>query len=107
MEANLPIWSDLPHFPFTPVILALMTPITGIELDEVSPYQQVQDLGDKKLLLIHSQADDKIPYENSLLIYEHAGENADIWLTDESGHIDSFPDNPDDYERRVLEFLNK
>lgn len=109
LEENLPYWSGLPSFPFTPLIINIIPYLSGIEADQVSPYRAVGNLGENRLLLIHSKGDEPIPYSNSERIYDSASnkEQVEVWLTEEGGHIESFLTDQLEYEERVLAFLRK
>lgn len=107
LEENLPYWSDLPSFPFTPLIINIIPFLSGIVADEVSPYRAVESIGTNRLLLIHSTGDEPIPFQNSQRIYDavQTKEQVDIWITGVGGHIESYLTDQLEYEERVLEFL--
>lgn len=107
LEVNLPHWSELPSFPFTPIILAILPVMAGVDVDAVSPYRAVEHLDGKKLLLIHSKADEAIPYTESKRIYESAQGKGDVdlWLTEKGEHVQSYVTDREAYERRVLNWL--
>lgn len=109
LVSNLSKWSNLPEFPFTPVIMATIPVISGVHPENVNPLKAVAALGDKRLLLIHSKDDESIPCANSQMLYDAVRDkaNAEIWLTDKAGHVESFVYCPDEYETRVAAFLKK
>lgn len=109
LQTNLPVWSNLPGFPFTVEIMALFPIIERMDPKKVSPYKVVNSIGNKKLFLIHSKDDKSIPYENSLQIYNSIGDksNVQLWLTDKADHIRSYLLYKNEYENRVITFLNK
>jgi len=106
LRQNLPIWTDLPSFPFTPVILFILPLVIGVDVDAVSPYQAVEKLADQRLLLIHTREDDTIPYTESQRIFQAApADGAELWLPDEGGHTEAYLHYPQEYEEKVLRFL--
>lgn len=107
LGVNLPHWSGLPSFPFTPIILAILPVMAGVDVDAVSPYQAVEQLDGKKLLLIHSKADEAIPYTESERIYQSAQGKGDVdlWLTEKGEHVQSYVTDQKAYEQRVLNWL--
>lgn len=109
LETNLPVWSNLPSFPFTAEIMSLFPVIERMDPKKVSPYKAVNNIGNKKLFLIHSKDDKAIPYENSVQIYNSVGNksNVQLWLTDKADHIRSYLLYKNEYENRVISFLNK
>jgi len=109
LQTNLPIWSNLPNYPFTAEIMSLFPVVEKMDPKKVSPYKAINNLGSRKLLLIHSKDDKSIPYENSVQIYNSVRDksNTELWLTDKADHIRSYLLYKNDYENRVISFLNK
>lgn len=107
LESNLPYWSDLPHFPFTFIIMNTLPLLTGIDVDEVSPRKAMESL-DTPVLLIHGAGDEAIPYQNSEEIYSKAKSgNAELWIPEGSDHVKSYADHSEEYLHRVLQFLEQ
>lgn len=107
LETNLPHWSHLPSFPFTPVILDFWAPIlSGLDASEVSPINAVKHFNGP-ILLIHSTADEAIPDSNSLAIYHKYKNHKNIRLItfDEASHTESFLLFPDRYKKALLNFF--
>lgn len=105
LESNLPYWSDLPHVPFTFVIMNTLPVLTGIDVSQVSPREAIKEL-ETPVLLIHGDGDQAIPYSNSEEIYMNAqAGNAQLWITQGSDHVKSYPDYSEQYVERVLDFL--
>lgn len=109
LKVNLPVWSNLPNVPFTTEIMSLFRILERMDPKKVSPYKAVNNLGNRKLLLIHSKDDKAIPYENSKQIYNSVRDKSkvELWLTDKADHIRTYLLYKDEYENRVITFLNK
>lgn len=109
LKTNLPVWSDLPSFPFTHQIMSLLPILERMDPKIVSPYKSISNLGDREVLIIHSKDDKSIPYENSIQIYNSIKDksNAQLWLTDKADHIRSYLLYKNEYENKVINFLNK
>jgi uncharacterized protein len=109
LNTNLPHWSHLPSFLFTPIIMHSIPLIAGIDMTKVSPFHVVAKLGSRPLLLIHSKADDTVPYQNSERIYQAIPDKShtELWLTEKAGHIKTYLLQKKAYEARVLDFLDK
>ena len=106
LSANLPVWSDLPSFPFTPMILYGLPLVIGVDVDAVSPYRAVEKFTDKRLLLVHTKEDEAIPYTESQRIYQAApADTAELWLLDNGGHTEAYLHYPEEYEEKILAFL--
>lgn len=107
LEVNLPYWSNLPNFPFTFIIMHTLPVIMGIDVDQVSPRESVKQIT-APLLLIHGDGDRAIPYDNSQEIYTNAvSDTVELWIPEGSGHVKGYADYPDEYKRRVLQFLDQ
>jgi fermentation-respiration switch protein FrsA (DUF1100 family) len=110
LQVNLPHWSNLPSYPFTPVILATIPMLAGVDIESVSPYEEIEKLGShQSILIIHSKDDEAIPYENSVKIYEAAPDEAevDLWLTEGADHVRTYLVDKKAYEEKILSFLKK
>ncbi len=107
LKENLPVWSNLPNFPFTPIIMKSMVMMYDLKPEEVSPYKSASKLEDRNLMLIHSKDDTSIGYENSQIISSYVKDKSkvEVWLTEKARHIESYLMEPQEYEKRVVDFL--
>jgi dipeptidyl aminopeptidase/acylaminoacyl peptidase len=104
---NLSVWSDLPEFPFTPIILTIIPIMTGLEMDEVSPRESVKNI-QAALLLIHGDGDTSIPNTNSKELLQNSVQtNTELWIPGGSGHVKGYSDYPEEYSDRVIQFFNR
>jgi pimeloyl-ACP methyl ester carboxylesterase len=69
------------------------------------PIQVIKTIAPRPLFLIHGKADEMIPTSHSTLLYETAGEPKQIWLPEQGRHADVHRFYPEEYERRVVEFI--
>ncbi|WP_404354459.1 alpha/beta hydrolase [Exiguobacterium aurantiacum] len=105
LETNLPVWSDLPNFPFTPVIMTVTPWFTGLDADVVKPIDDMAQI-EAPVLLIHSQGDDAIPVSESEQLAV-AGEDVELWVTENDGHVQSHRSFQTEYRQTVFEFLER
>lgn len=105
LKVNLPVWSDLPSFPFTPTILTIMPLITDLDPKEASPISVLDDVAPRPILFIHNEGDTSIPYTESERMVETHPDIFSFWLTDGEGHVKSFKQNKEAYIERVDEFF--
>jgi dipeptidyl aminopeptidase/acylaminoacyl peptidase len=109
LKDNLSKWSGLPNFPFTPLILNVWVPIvTGVHADGFRPIEALAKFNGP-ILLIHSKADSKIPYADSQTIYDTYKDKKDIDLVTfaRSDHTMAFVDEPETYEKAILDFFKR
>lgn len=105
LETNLPVWSDLPNFPFTPVIMTVTPWFTGLDADVVKPIDDMAQIA-APVLLIHSQGDDAIPVSESEQLAK-AGEDVELWVTENDGHVQSHRSFQTEYRQTVFKFLER
>jgi fermentation-respiration switch protein FrsA (DUF1100 family) len=109
LKENLSFWSKLPKRPFTPMIMNSMRKLLKIDPHEVSPIKNVKNGKGKSFFLIHSKSDEAIPYAESEKIIQRisSGHHKELWLTEGVEHINSYLVFKEEYEQRVLRFLNE
>lgn len=106
LEANLSVWSDLPQFPFTPLILALLPPVLDVDPAAVDPLSAVDRIYPRPVLFIHNEADDAIPYTESERMWQKHPDRFEFWKPAEGGHVGTYKTYPEDYIRRIVAFFD-
>ena len=106
LETNLPVWTGLPDFPFTPVIIRTIPIITELDPNEASPITQVKTLYPRPVLFIHAKGDSYIPYTESVKMVENYSDKFQLWTPDGSEHVKAYVDYQEEYLERVFAFLN-
>lgn len=107
LQENLPQWTGLPRFPFNWLILTLCPILLGANPREVKPYLAVKK-AKKPIFFIHGTGDSTIPSDNSERLRALATDKkASIWFVPHAGHVRSFALVPDEYAKRVIDFLEK
>ncbi len=105
LKVNLPVWSDLPNFPFTPLILTLMPIISDLDPKDASPISVLDDIAPRPVLFIHNKGDDSIPYTESEKMMEKHPDVFELWLPDGDGHVKAYKQNKAEYIDRVDSFF--
>ena len=105
LRDNLSKWSELPDFPFTPLIMTEIPLVTGIDPSKVRPVEAIRKLRDVPILLVHAENDDLVPYENSVALKEASGsDKTELWTTPGDGHIGAYNYDPQQYVKKVTDF---
>ncbi len=78
---------------------------TGYTLDDVSPMDVIGEIAPRPILLIYGSEESALPQGRSLL--ELAGENAELWVVPGAHHGDYLSVAPDEFESRVIGFLDR
>ncbi|AYK05599.1 alpha/beta hydrolase [Brevibacillus laterosporus] len=108
LSNNLPVWTRLPSFPFTSIILTVIPILVGASPKQVKPIEAVKRYGSRPLLLIHGREDKTIPYKESEKLYEAAMHpEAELWLVPEADHVRCYTRDRALYSRRVIQFFDR
>jgi fermentation-respiration switch protein FrsA (DUF1100 family) len=75
-----------PNARFTPLSLKLVELRTPTRFEELEPEQVVARLSPRPLLLVHGDADDVVPYEDSERNFAAAREPKELWRIPGAGH---------------------
>ncbi len=97
--------SILPQWPFADIITALAENKVGGRLEEVD---LVQDLSHSSLLqvfLIHGAEDQIIPVEHHKRLADSIKDGGEFWVIPGMGHASPAEFVPEEYERRLIQFL--
>lgn len=107
LRENLPYWSHLPNFPFTPLMMMELPLLIGHEPSEVSPLQAATKLQDRPVLFIHGTGDKAIPVAHSqkLLAELNTPAISELWTMEGAGHVGTFELDPITYMERVGDFF--
>jgi len=107
LKVNLPVWSELPNLPFTPLIMTLMPIISELDPKDASPISVLDDIAPRPVLFIHNKGDDSIPYTESEKMMEKHSDVFDLWLPDGDGHVKAYQQNKAEYIDRVDDFFEE
>ncbi len=107
LEVNMPVWTDLPNFPFTPLILTIIPMMADIDLKEASPINVLDKMSPRPILFIHNKGDGSIPYTESEMMAKKDPEHFNLWLTEGDGHVKSFEQNSEEYVEKVKGFFEE
>jgi fermentation-respiration switch protein FrsA (DUF1100 family) len=101
-------FTHLPAFPFASLVIFWGEHLAKITLKNIRPVRDIAALSPRPILLISDLADDIVeePLDGELL-YANAGEPKELWQIPESHHVQAWAVVPQEYERRVVTFLDK
>ncbi len=104
-KAAYRIFPGFLKYPFVWTTLFFAKLFLGINIFELSPKENVKSLN-VPILLIHGAEDEEIPAEHSKILHKNAL-NSELWLVEGAGHGMSYSKNPEEYEKRVIDFFDK
>ncbi len=105
LRKQLPESSGLPRL-FNPVILLAAKLLLGLDPWAVRPSEDAARLREEgvPLFVIHSTADETVPFEHANL-FVRAYPEAELWKLEGYGHVEAYT-HPE-YEERLLDFLER
>ena len=107
VSSELTRMSELPAYPFVPLILFFASHMTDREPGDNEPEREARAI-QRPLLVIQGSKDALAePEGNGEALARAAGAWADLWLVEGAGHVDARRTNPFEYERRVVSFLTE
>src|SRR5699024_1473773 len=107
LKVNLPVWSHLPNFTFTPLILTLMPMITDLDPKEASPISFLDDVAPRPMLSIHNKGDESLTYTESKKMDMQYRDYFTLLLTEGEGHVKSYQQNKKRYIEKIDQFFTK
>jgi uncharacterized protein len=107
LKKNLPVWTHLPNFPFTPLIMNIIPRITDLNPKEASPISVLNNVAPRPVLFIHSTKDGAIPYTESVKMAKTHPNDFSLWLTKGDGHVKSYEKTPTEYVKKIDAFYKK
>jgi uncharacterized protein len=99
--------TGLPPYPFAPLMIWLGERMTGVRIEQIRPVDDVVRLAPRAVLFIHGMQDDTVDVQNALRLYDAACEPKSLYLVQNASHTGLLFANPQEFERRVGEFLDR
>ena len=97
----------LPHYPFAPLALRCARWIVNVDARQLRPVDAIRAISPRPLLITHGGADEIVPAQHALLLFQAAEEPKELWIVPDVGHVGARDTNPDGYFARVEGFLRQ
>jgi len=92
--------------PFVPLVALVKY---KVDIWSIKPVREIQKLGNRPALLMHSKEDSEVPYSNFERIIHHAPSHVKTFVREGDIHsiTESFtePDKDTEYSDKILDFL--
>ena len=105
VEDMLGRFLGLPQWPFAPLAREVGRLVSGCDPYGTDAVGAARRLGERGVLFIHSEQDERLSPRQSVRLWEAAGGRHPLWRVPGVGHNRAWLKRRDEYERRVLEFL--
>ncbi|MBI5030807.1 MAG: alpha/beta fold hydrolase [Chloroflexi bacterium] len=99
--------AGLPSFLFAPLMIWLGEHVSGLRVNAIRPIDDLAQLSPRAVLFIHGLQDHTVDTENSLRLYMAAKEPKELYLIDNVAHKRLMLASPEEYEKRVVTFLDR
>jgi pimeloyl-ACP methyl ester carboxylesterase len=107
LRHNLSVWSRLPKFPFTPLIMTILPRLAKMDPSRVDALTAMDLIYPRPVLFIHSQDDMAIPYTQSEAMWSKHQDRFEFWKTAQAPHVGTYKLQSQAYTSRVLAFFEK
>ncbi|MFO7584446.1 MAG: alpha/beta fold hydrolase [Anaerolineales bacterium] len=107
VSASIKQLTGLPAFPFAPLVVFFGEQQSGMQIRQVRPIDDIGKISPRPVLLVHGAQDNLVPVSNVYQLYEAAAQPKEILVIRNAGHGGFLQASPDEYERRVTDFLQR
>jgi fermentation-respiration switch protein FrsA (DUF1100 family) len=107
VSTSVTYFTDLPAFPFAPLIVYWAERETGFKLEDVDATKWIARISPRPVFLMQGGADVVISADSGQRLYDAAGEPKELWYEPNLGHVDFDSEMPEEFERRVVQFYDK
>ena len=100
-------FTDLPTFPFAPMIQYFAEQQAGFSARQVAPIEHIAEISPRPVFLMQGGQDNVIPPNSGQRLYQAAGEPRQLWFEPQLGHVEFDTKMPAEYEQRVTAFFDR
>jgi fermentation-respiration switch protein FrsA (DUF1100 family) len=107
VSTSVTYFTDLPAFPFAPLIVLWAERETGFKTEDIDTTKWIAKISPRPVFLMQGGADVVISPDSGQRLFDAAGEPKELWFDPELGHVEFDKERAEEYERRVAEFFDK
>ena len=97
----------VPYPVINPLAEAIAQVETGIDLNEVSPLDEIGKISPRPVYIVQGLKDTVAPPDSGERLFEAAREPRFLWTDENAPHLAIYLDNPRKYQRRLLDFFDE
>jgi fermentation-respiration switch protein FrsA (DUF1100 family) len=106
ISTSVAYFTDLPAFPFVPLIVFWAERETGFKAEDVDATKWIAQISPRPVFLMQGGKDVVISADSGQRLYDAAGEPKELWYDPELGHVGFDKERAVEYEKRVSEFFD-
>lgn len=95
------------NLPLLDYIIVFLAQIQGMNMHENLPLDYASEISPSALLIIQGDQDRLVETEDAELLYSKAKQPKELWLVENTPHVQAYRTQKEEYERRVLEFFGE
>lgn len=103
---NLSVWSKLPKYPFSPLMVFAIRFVMRKNPQLVKPMMSLQHIYPRPVLFIHGDCDDAVPFADSETMSLRFTDAFSLWKVPGARHTGSYRLYPQEYTDRVIRFFD-
>ena len=107
VSTSVEYFTDLPAFPFAPLIVFWAERETGFKTEDIDATKWIAQISPRPVFLMQGGADVVISADSGKRLYEAAGEPKELWFDPELGHVEFDKERAVEFEKRVAEFFDQ
>lgn len=107
VETSVEYFTDLPAFPFAPLIVFWAEQETGFKTEDIDATQWIAQISPRPVFLMQGGADVVISAESGQRLYDAAGEPKELWFDPDLGHVEFDKERAVEFEQRVAAFFDQ
>jgi fermentation-respiration switch protein FrsA (DUF1100 family) len=107
VSTSVTYFTDLPAFPFAPLIVYWAERETGFRTEDIDATKWIARISPRPVFLMQGGADVVISANSGQRLYDAAGEPKELWFEPALGHVDFDSDKAAEFERRVVGFFDR
>jgi uncharacterized protein len=106
VSTSVTYFTDLPAFPFAPLIVFWAERETGFKTEDVDATKWIAQISPRPVFLMQGGADVVISADSGQRLYDAAGEPRELWYDPALGHVGFDKERAAEYEERVAAFFD-
>jgi dipeptidyl aminopeptidase/acylaminoacyl peptidase len=107
VETSVTYFTDLPAFPFAPLIVFWAEQETGFKTEDIDATKWITQISPRPVFLMQGGADVVISAESGQRLYDAAGEPKELWFDPDLGHVEFDKERAVEFEQRVAAFFDQ
>jgi len=107
VSKSVTYFTNLPAFPFAPLIVFWAERETGFKLEDIDTKKWIVQISPRPVFLMQGGRDIIISTDSGQKLYDAAGEPKELWYDPALGHVAFDDERAVEFERRVSQFFDK